>query len=179
MLRNRNVYIEDFFGADGMMETSTLTPVTTTAPPPPPTETTVPTIPVSNTVDAPLNDVVTNVGDSQDPESIVEELQEIRDVLEDQYTRPPAIYYPPSYPSYRPYVVGVNDIITPATTENINVNTEMPEFTKSGGGFGGGSGSRATQEDLSEPTQQSSKNNIMWLVLIAIAVYVAYKYLKK
>lgn len=183
MLRNRNIYIEDFFGADGSsrMAVAPVAPATpvvpvapTPAPPEPTPDPTEPTTPVSQIGEAPANDIVTTEPSTADPDPLIEELQGIREELEDRPNYPvlyPA-YYTPVIPRTNPYIV---------TDEAVVVTDASPVVS---GGFGGGSGGGAiAEEEMGEerfpaPKEKNTKALII-LVLLAVGAYLAYKYFKK
>lgn len=188
MYRNRNIYIEDFFGASGTTELTdpiALDPSTPTDPPPPPP----PSDPVPELEPLPETELVTN-GDSGNgsTDPLIEELQEIKDVLEDQ-NQPTYIVPPYTYPSTYP-LSPLNPPVVTVPIVDTGTGTVVGTTTGYGGGYGGGFGGGAMEkqmeeemggaEKLAQPeVQASSKKNLLWLVLLAIAVYVAYRYFKK
>ena len=171
MVRNRGRFLEDVFFATG---NGTVPPIVgTPVAPATPTPTINPTEPVddSNPV-LPLTPEVSPLSPeigTQADEDIVASLNDIKDVLEDQYPKPyfPYFNYPLGIP--KPYVV-LDDMGTPVT----------PVYT----GGGGGGGSMPMEEEVLEEEKimtppADNKKKILLLIVLAVGVYLAYRYWKK
>ena len=182
-MRGRNVFMEDVFvGANGR----TVAPPT--SPNPTGGGTTQPMTPIKG--DPLVNPTVTEPEDNTTPikplapeitalspeisDSISDLNQTLNDIKEEIGTVKP--YYPPYvYPITHTRPVVILDELTGDTTV---VGDTTPVFT----GGGGGGGAMAMEEEpveekIAQPTD--NKKKILWLILIAVAVYFGYRYWKK
>ena len=136
-----------------------------------------PSEPIAELTDSPANDIK-DEPTTTEPDPLLEELQNITEALEDQKKDETTILYPSYIPRYNPYITETGEVVSVTP-----INTGI-----TGGGIGGGFGNGAGVE---EPTdmgggekrmampEDTSKKKIIWLVLIALAVYIAYRYWKK
>jgi hypothetical protein len=185
MLRNRNIYIEDFFGATGEVGRA-LPPVT------PPVIPTSPIPPVTEIQSEPVNEIAPEPTPRPKQPIVTLTDPNLTGNVQVPHTLPPTVInnypYPVVIPRYDP------NYIPPSTAvifeEKDDYGFTQP-FTAPTGGGGGGFGNGAeidestdmdeieTGSESSGQPATSNKKRIIWLIVIAIAVYLGYKYFKK
>jgi hypothetical protein len=184
MIRNRNVFLEDFFSATGDAGVMPNLEPVQSAPPPAPTEEppTSEPIPQLEEVSPEIDDVTNGGGTTtpSEPSYTIEQLEDLAEVLPSSQVPYPV--YPPTYvtsPSspttvYIDEVTGEQTIIAP------------PVYT-GGGGFGNGA---MSEEDIIKGEagdgngvvangDNKGKKKIMLLILLAVVLYFGYRYWKK
>jgi len=180
-MRGRNAYLSDvFFGTAG---TTTVPPTSDTPPTSPikppllePTDPSQPVLPLAPELQPnPDAEIAPTTPTTTDP--LIHELQEIKDVLQTKPYHPTYINYPIWTP--RPYV-----LIDDTTGQEVIVG-QPPVYT--GGGSGGGYVEEYEEETTGDEMVGSgkiaqpvdNKKKILWLILIAVALYLGYRYWKK
>lgn len=164
MIRNRNVFIEDFFGADGASivgaSTGGVKPLTS------PT-----TRPTTSPALAEISPATPSLSDPKSPAPVIP-----------RYVPTPSIY-PVIYPTPVSPLVMIQEPVYVIPDES--AVTMSPTISNGGGGgFGNGSmleeETGKTEEGAREmPEDNSGKKKIIALILLAVVLYVAYRYWKK
>jgi len=156
-MRSRNMFSEEFFSANGVKETPELEPSSPVLPDPI-TET-----PVATTLEP--EDQVTTA-----PVTLIEETNNITPTIRpvEPYNQTVNIYQD---------VVGYDD-----PTRYDVAGQQAGDFwggVQSGGGSGGGKNLEEITDEAENGSPTSNKKRILWMVLVGVALVVAYKYYRR
>ena len=168
-MRYRHTFTEDFFGVTGEIESTREIETMPTAP----TQVISPVDSSSPEEDIPMiTNTTTNITSNLatvDPEVsyTIDELNELKNVWENDSSD--NNYYPQVQ---RPLLIDPTWV-----APNITIEESTDGNEGFGGGYGGGgAGMEKSEELLIDEEKPEGKKKIIWLILIAVAVYAAYRF---